>query len=467
MENKTQGEILSEKLAKKAKNIFETATDAELNEINPFAEEYKAFLDAAKTEREAVDFAVCAAKKAGYTEFDRKKTYKAGDKVFEVNRNSSIILAHIGKKNFEEGLNITAAHIDCPRLDLKQNPVYENGSVCFFKTHYYGGIKKYQWTAIPLSLHGVILKKDGEKITVRIGEEQGEPLFTITDLLPHLAKDQMQKTLSEAFTGENLNVLIGSVPFKDDKASEKVKLNVLSLLFEKYNIVEEDFLSAELSLTPAFKASDIGFDRGLIGAYGHDDRSNSFAALNALLEIKETPDKTAVVILADKEEIGSTGNTGLQASYFKNFVTSLCRKHGADEIIAFKNSKCLSADVSVVYDPNFPEVYELSNCGKLHYGGIMAKYTGARGKSDTSDASAETVAYFRRIFDENNVCWQTGELGKTDMGGGGTVAQYLAHLDIDVVDFGVGVLSMHAPFEVISKADLYMTYKAFNVFYKN
>ncbi len=467
MEEKTVGELLSEKIVKKSKSIYDVCDEKTLSEIGAFSEDYKAFSDNSKTEREAVTFAVAAARAAGFTEFDRKKKYNAGDKIYEVNRNSSIILAVIGKEDFEKGINLTAAHVDCPRIDLKQNPVYENSGLCYFKTHYYGGIKKYQWTAIPLSLHGVIVKKDGEKVTVRIGEEAGDPLFTITDLLPHLARNQMGKTLSEAFNGEDLNVLIGSVPFKDDKASEKVKLNVLSILFEKYGVTEEDFVSAELTMVPAQKCCDIGFDKALIGGYGHDDRSNSYAALRALLDIEGVPNKTAVVILTDKEEIGSTGNTGLQAAYFENFIKSICRAHGKDEVVCFKNTKCLSADVAVVLDPNFPDVVEAANCGKLHYGGVMAKYTGARGKSDTSDASAETVAYFRRIFDENNVSWQTGELGKTDMGGGGTVAQYLAHLDIDVVDFGVGVLSMHAPFEVISKADLYMTYKAFEAFYKN
>ncbi len=464
---KTKGELLAEKLTRKKKNIYETASAGEKKAIGAFAEDYKYFLDNAKTERESVDFAVEAAEAKGYKPFDGKKKYKAGDKVYLVNRNGSIVLAHIGKKSLEEGIHLSAAHIDCPRLDLKQNPMYEKDGLCYFKTHYYGGIKKYQWTVTPLALHGVIIKSDGTKIKVRIGEEPGDPIFVITDLLPHLAAAQMKKPLFEAFTGEDLNVLIGSEPFEDEKVSEKVKLKILAMLNEKYGVTEEDFNTAELIFTPAAKACDIGFDRALIGGYGHDDRSNSFAALRGLLDLTATPDHTAAVILTDKEEIGSTGNTGLQASYYKHFVEKLCANAGADPIVCFQNTKCLSADVSTAYDPHYPDVVELQNVGKLHYGGIISKYTGSRGKSDTSDASAETVAYFKTLFDKNGVAWQTGELGKTDVGGGGTVAKYLAHLDIDVIDFGVGVLSMHAPFEVISKADLYMTYKAFNVFNKN
>lgn len=462
---KTQAEILKEKLFSKNKNAYDVMSDAEVKQAFDFCEGYKTFLNEGKTERKATEFAVNAAKENGFSAFDYKKEYKAGDKIYLVNRDKSVMLAVIGTDSFEEGFHIAAAHIDCPRLDLKPNPIYEDGELAFFKTHYYGGIKKYQWTALPLSLHGVIVKKDGSKVNVSIGEEENEPVFTVTDLLPHLAKDQMAKTLDNAISGEALNVVIGSIPFKDDKASERIKLNILNLFFEKYGVTEEDFVSAELEVVPAYKASDVGFDRSLVGGYGQDDRVCSYTALMAILESK-APQKTAIVILADKEEIGSVGNTGLNADYFKSFAKMLCKASNSNYLVALQNSKCLSADVSAAFDANYPEVNEKNNTAFMNHGTALIKYNGARGKSGTSDASAELIGYFRKLFDDHHIVWQTGELGKVDQGGGGTVAMFLAHLEIDVVDLGVPVLSMHSPFEVTAKADIFMTYKAISAFFK-
>lgn len=458
-------EELKKELCYKADNAGAILSDEEIAKADAFAEGYKKFLNEAKTEREATQVVLSQAKEKGFQEFVPGKKYEAGDKLYYVNRDKAIILAVIGKKGIEEGVKIAAAHIDSPRLDLKPNPLYESDEIALFKTHYYGGIKKYQWVAIPLTLHGVIVKKDGTKITVKIGEEESEPKFVISDILPHLGAEQGKRTLSEGISGEELNVIVGSRPFKSDEGSELVKLNILKLLNEKYGIVESDFLSAELEVVPAFKADDIGFDRSLIGSYGHDDRVCAYPAAMAAFDI-EAPDYTVISVLTDKEETGSDGNTGLQSSYLKYFIAYLAKANGLEVYQVLSKSECLSADVNSAYDPTFNSVFEKNNTSYLNKGVVITKYTGARGKSGTSDASAEYMGKIRAMLDKANVVWQIGELGKVDAGGGGTVAKYIANLDIDVVDLGVPVLSMHAPYEVISKLDLYMAYKAFYTFFK-
>ena len=427
--------------------------------VQSFTDGYKEFLGAAKTERLAVKEAVKLAKEHGFTEFDPKAKYAAGDRVYLNNRGKSLALAVIGTEPVENGTRIAAAHIDSPRLDLKPNPLYEDNELALFKTHYYGGIKKYQWTTVPLALHGVFCKKDGTTIEVSIGEEPDEPCFVVTDLLPHLAQDQYKRPTGELIRGEELNVLIGSRPFCDDEGSELVKLNILDILYKKYGVTEEDFLSAELECVPAGKPRDIGFDRSMIGSYGHDDRVCAYPCLMAALD-SVSPKYTTVAILADKEETGSDGNTGMNSAFLRHFIGYLADMQGGRAALAFENSKCLSADVNAAFDPTFPDVMEKRNACMFNYGAVITKYTGARGKGGTSDASAEFVAWIRNILDKNNVVWQTGELGKVDLGGGGTVAMYIANLGVDVVDLGVPVLSMHAPFEVVAKFDVYMTYLA-------
>ncbi|MCR4924946.1 MAG: aminopeptidase [Clostridiales bacterium] len=464
-EKKNEAELLKEKLFFESENICK-ADEASVKKADKFCEGYKDFLNTSKTEREAVEYFKAIAEKKGFVEFDKKGKYKAGDKVYSINRKKAIILCVFGKKSVENGVRLVASHIDSPRLDLKPNPLYEDGELAFFKTHYYGGIKKYQWTAIPLSLHGVVLKADGSTVTVSLGEKANEPKFVITDLLPHLASEQCKRTLNEGIKGEELNILIGSRPFKSDKGSELVKLNIMRLINEKYGIVEKDFLSAELTLVPAFPVSDIGFDASMIGAYGHDDRVCAYPAAMAIFDIK-SPEYTAVTVLTDKEEIGSDGNTGLNSSYLKYFISDLARLEGLEGRDVLSKSQCLSADVNVAFDPNFPDVTEKKNVAVLNHGVCVTKYTGARGKSGTSDASAEFMNKVARLFDKNKVVWQTGELGKVDIGGGGTVAMYIANLDVDVIDVGVPVLSMHSPFEVVAKNDVYMAYKAFTSFFED
>ena len=462
-------ESVSEKLKKELfsnpENGRKTASEEVLKEADSYAEGYKDFLDRAKTEREAVETAIELAKNNGFVEFDRNKKYNAGDKVYFNNRGKSLALAVIGSESVESGVNISAAHIDSPRLDLKPNPLYEELELALFKTHYYGGIKKYQWTAIPLSLHGVFVLKDGTVKKVSIGEEENEPKFVINDLLPHLAQEQSKRTLSEGIKGEELNVLIGSHPFKDEKGSELVKLNILKLLNEKYGITEDDFLSAELEIVPAFKATDIGLDRSMVGAYGQDDRVCAYPALTAIMSVKNTQ-KTALAVLADKEEVGSMGNTGLESDFLRHVIGDLAKMQGGDGTVAIRNSKCLSADVNAGIDPTFQDVMERRNASRLNYGVVVTKYTGARGKSGTSDASAEYMASIRKLLDENGIIWQSGELGRVDLGGGGTVAQFIANMGIDVVDLGVPVLSMHAPFETTAKLDIYMCHRAMYEFMK-
>lgn len=462
---KSAAELLKEQLMLKKEHFSVAMSEEEVAKADKFCEGYMDFLQKGKTERECVDYVIEKAEKNGFTPFDKTKTYKPGDKVYVNNRGKSVILALMGKQGAKNGVKIVAAHIDSPRLDLKPTPLYEDGELAYFKTHYYGGIKKYQWAAIPLALHGVIIKGDGETVKVSIGEKEGEPRFVVTDLLPHLGKEQGQRTLSEGIKGEELNILIGSRPFKDDKGSELVKLNILKLLNDKYGIIEKDFISAELELVPAFPVSDIGFDRSLIGAYGHDDRVCSYPAIEAIFD-SEIPERTAVAVLSDKEEIGSDGNTGLNSSYLKYFIHDLAKLDGEDGRDVLSKSECLSADVNAGFDPTFPSVHDKYNCCTLNHGAVITKYTGARGKSGTSDASAEFVGKIRRILDAANVSWQIGELGKVDEGGGGTVAMYIANLGVDVVDLGVPVLSMHAPYEIVAKADVYSTYRACFEFFK-
>ncbi|MBR3289439.1 MAG: aminopeptidase [Clostridia bacterium] len=425
-----------------------------------YAEGYKAFLGAVKTEREAVKWAEALAQQNGFVPLEPGKALKAGDKVYKINRCKAIILATIGKRPIGEGVSFAIAHIDSPRLDLKPNPLYEKGGLCYFDTHYYGGIKKYQWPTVPLALYGVVVRKDGSVVEVRIGDDEGDPVFVVTDLLIHLGKDQMRKTASEVIDGENLDILIGSRPFDDSQESDLIKLNIMRILHEKYGITEEDFKSAELEAVPAGKARDLGFDRSMIGAYGHDDRVCAYPALTALMALN-APEYTAVTVLTDKEEIGSTGASGMQAAYLENFIADLAATEGVPGYRVLSRSLCLSADVNAAYDPLYAEAFELRNSSLLGNGVVLTKYTGSRGKYDTSDASAELMGRFRRMMDGEDIAWQIGELGKVDGGGGGTIAQYMANRDVDTVDLGVPVLSMHAPFEVISKTDVYMAHRAF------
>lgn len=457
--------MTKDELFYKQKNIYEIVSEAETGLIYDFAEGYKKYIAASKTERLAVKEAIKLAEARGFVPYVFGSKLKAGDKVYFNNRGRALMLAVIGSQPLSSGINLAAAHVDSPRLDLKQVPLYEDSEMAFFKTHYYGGIKKYQWLTIPLELHGVVVKKDGSIVDVSIGDKAGEPQFVITDLLPHLGSDQMKKNAAEFVPGESLNILIGSRPDKEE-GDNKVKLTVMKLLNGKYGIIEEDFLSAELSAVPAFEVRDIGFDRSLIGAYGHDDRVCAYSELMAILEVS-SPKKTAVCLLVDKEEIGSEGVSGMIAQSFDRFMESLCSMQGVNLYDCFASSFCLSADVCNAFDPNYPEVSEKRNNAKINYGVAIMKYTGSRGKSGSNDASAEVMGKVRQIFAAGNVIWQTGELGKVDQGGGGTVAKYTAKRDIDTVDAGVPVLSMHAPYEVISKADLYMTYKGVLALYND
>lgn len=462
-DKKSEAKKLQESLTLVKKNAVLIMDDEALKKCDKFCEGYKEFLNSAKTEREAVIKAIELAEENGFEEFVLGKELNPGDKVYYNNRGKAVIFSVIGTEPIEKGVKIAAAHIDSPRLDIKQYPLYEESELALFKTHYYGGIKKYQWTAIPLALHGVIVKSDNSKVTVNIGEDENDPVFCVNDLLPHLATEQMKRTLAEAIKGEELNILVGSRPFKDDEVSEKVKLNILKILNDKYGIVESDFLSAELEAVPNFKAKDIGFDRSMIGSYGQDDRVCAYTALQATFKTKN-PAKTIVTVLADKEETGSDGNTGLNSSYLKYFICDLAKAFGAEGRTVLSNSECLSADVNAGVDPTFPDVNEKMNAAYLNKGVVVTKYTGSRGKAGTSDASAEFMGKIRNLLDKKGVIWQTAELGKVDAGGGGTVAAYIANLNVDVIDVGVPVLSMHAPYEVVSKIDVYMAYKAFNAF---
>ena len=439
------------------KNGYDLISAEERAECDGYCEGYKSFLDNARTERECVREAVRLAQEKGFVEYQRGMDLPAGTKIYQSVRGKALMLAVIGTEGLENGVNIAAAHVDAPRLDLKQLPLYEDSELCYFKTHYYGGIKKYQWTAIPLELHGVVALKNGETVEIVIGRDKDDPIFVITDLLPHLAADQNKKSLADAISGESLNLLIGSVPYADD-GSDRVKLAVMSMLADKYGITEEDFLSAELEAVPAMDVRDMGIDRSLIAGYGHDDRVCAYAELAAIFDI-DTPRRTAVCVLADKEEIGSEGVSGMQSQAFETFMQDICDTQGVSISHCFEKSLCISADVCNGFDPNFPEVSEKRNNAKLNYGVGLCKFTGARGKSGSNDASAEIVGYLRGLFEKNGVVWQMAELGKVDQGGGGTVAMYMAKRNIDTIDAGVPVLSMHAPYETVAKFDCYMTYK--------
>ena len=462
--NKKQEDKLREELFYEQKNGYDLIDAKEAVEVEKYAEGYKAFLNDSRTEREAVRNAIALAEKAGFVPFEPGMAIKPGMKLYRSNRGKALLLAVVGKKSLAEGATVAAAHVDAPRLDLKQLPIYEDGEVAYFKTHYYGGIKKYQWVTIPLELHGVVVLRSGEKVDVVIGRDRNDPQLVITDLLIHLAGDQMQKKAAEVIKGEALNVVIGSVPYADE-GKDRVKLAVLSILRDRYGIAEEDFLSAELEVVPGFDVRDIGLDRSLIGGYGHDDRSCAYAELRAIIDLK-APETTAVCILADKEEIGSEGTSGMQSQAFDCFMADLCAAEGVELRRCFEKSLCISADVCNAFDPVYPEVSEKRNNAKLNYGMGICKYTGARGKSGTNDADAETVGRVRRIFGEAGVVWQMAELGKVDQGGGGTVAVYMARRNIATIDAGVPVLSMHAPFELVSKFDCYMTYKGVRAVYE-
>lgn len=460
---KSIGEQKQEELFYKKKNYFEEADDSLKQKMFDYAEGYKTFLDAGKTERESCKYTVELVKKHGFTEYHFGDKLKPGDKKFFVNRKKSLVLFRIGTKNIEEhGIRLIASHIDAPRIDLKQVPLYEDSGMCFMKTHYYGGIKKYQWTAIPLALHGSVILKNGEKVDITIGESPFDPVFCINDLLPHL--DRGPKQANNLIEGEQLNVLIGGLPFKDKKVKDKVKLNILNILNEKYGLCEEDFISSELCVIPAFPARDVGIDRALIGAYGHDDRVCAYPALTAILDTDTS--HTVMALLVDKEEIGSEGTTGMKCKIYYDLMEEISECLGANFRKVRNSSRCLSADVTAAYDPTFPQVYEKMNAAIISCGTCMNKFTGAGGKSSSSDASAEFVGEIRKAFADDGVFWQMAELGKVDIGGGGTVAKYIANLNIDTVDIGVPVLSMHAPYEVISKADLYSSYKSFLTFFK-
>lgn len=462
---KTVGELRREALFDSPKNGYDRLTAEDEVAMKAYCEDYKKYLNAGKTERECVDETIRLAEAQGFKAFTRGMQVKPGDKVYRANRGKAIMLAVVGTAPLSEGVNIGAAHIDAPRLDIKQRPLYEDSELAFLKTHYYGGIRKYQWVTIPLELRGVVALKNGTTIRVCVGNGEGDPVFTIDDLLPHLAQEQSKKPLSEAIPAESLNILVGSRPYKNDEGSDRVKLAIMDILNQKYGITETDFISAELSAVPAFQAADVGFDRSLIGAYGHDDRVCGYASLAALFAL-ENPRRTAVCMLADKEEIGSEGVTGMKSAAFDTFMSDLCDSQRIPLKACYEKSFCLSADVTAAFDPNFPEVFEKRNSALVNYGMGLCKYTGSRGKSGASDAAAEVVAYVRRVLDEAGVMWQMAELGKADQGGGGTVAVYMAERDIDTIDAGVPVLSMHAPFETVSKLDCYMTYKGMKAIFE-
>ncbi len=466
-EEKSKTKQLKEELFLPAKKGIAAAAEDEISRADEFCEGYKDFLDNSPVEREAVEYSLQLAIENGFTEFEQDRYYNPGDKVYLVNRGKAIALAVIGKNGTKNGVRFSIAHIDSPRVDLKPNPMYEDNNLAYFKTHYYGGIKKYQWTVMPLALHGTVVKLDGTKVDIKVGVDESEPCFCITDLLPHLAREQAQKKLAQAIEGENLNVLIGSRPLNtEDEEGELVKLNVMKILNEKYGITESDFLSAELCFVPAQKSRDVGFDRGLIGGYGHDDKVCAYPALMAAIDT-DVPECTCITYLTDKEETGSDGNTGMQSDFLRYFVYDLAKSDGEEGYRVLSKSKCLSADVNAAFDPIYASAYEPKNSSYINQGVIISKYTGHGGKYDTSDASAEYMGEIRSMLEKNGIMWQVGELGKVDIGGGGTIAKYVANMNVDVVDLGVPVLSMHAPFELISKVDIFEAYRAFHAFFNN
>ena len=473
MDNKSKGKELQENLTHKWENVWEVIDNEEREKVFKISEEYKDFLDKGKTEREAAEEVIRLATENGYISLEEiiEKGIKpsAGMKIYANNKNKAVALFVLGKEKLEKGMHIVGSHLDAPRIDLKQFPLYEDSGLAMLKTHYYGGIKKYQWVTLPLALHGVVIKENGEKVNIVIGEDEEDPVFFITDLLPHLAKDQMTKNMGEGITGEGLNILIGSIPYNDDEISEKVKLNVLTILNDKYGIREGDFTTAELEVVPAGKSRDVGIDKSMVGGYGQDDRVCAFTSLKAILDV-ENPNKTAVALFVDKEEIGSVGNTSMESKFFENTVSELINltEENYSELIvkrALANSCVLSADTLGAFDPNYPEVLDKLNAPFLGKGVTVLKYTGVRGKGGSNDANSEYLSKIRKIFNDNNVVWQMGELGKVDQGGGGTIAYILANYGMEVVDCGVGLLSVHAPYEIASKADVYMAYKGYNAFY--
>lgn len=467
-----KGKELQKKLTHKWTNVWEKLDDTELKMVSSINEEYKSFLDNCKTERESVVEIIKASKEKGYISIEelieKNLSPTPGTKVYAVNKDKAIALFVIGEEKLEKGMNIIGSHLDAPRIDLKQFPLYEDSEFALLKTHYYGGIKKYQWVTIPLALHGVLVKEDGEKINITIGEDENDPVFFITDLLPHLAKDQMAKKMGEGIIGEGLNVLFGSIPYGDDEISDKVKLNVLNILNEKYGIKEEDFTTAELQIVPAGKSKDVGIDRSMVGGYGQDDRVCAFTSLKAILDV-ENPTNTAVALFVDKEEIGSVGNTSMESMFFENTVAEILNltEENYSEITlkrTLANSSVLSADTLAGFDPNYPEVLDKKNSPFIGKGITIVKYTGVRGKGGSNDANSEYIGKLRKLFNDNNIIWQMGELGKVDQGGGGTIAYIMAKYGMEVVDCGVPLLSVHAPYEISSKADVYMTYKGYKVF---
>ncbi len=464
-EEKSKTAKLKEEIMMPESKGTKALSKKEIKKADEFCEGYKKFLNHSPIEREAVRYSVKLAKKAGFTEFEPDKKYEPGDKVYYINRDKAIALAVIGKNGTKNGVKLAIAHIDSPRIDLKPNPLYEANNLALFKTHYYGGLKKYQWTAIPLSLHGTVVKLDGARVDVNWGDAEDESCFCVTDLLPHLAREQAAKPMSKAFTGEDMNVLVGSRPY-DTKDDEKdlVKLNVMAILNKKYGIRESDFLSAELCLIPSFKCKDIGFDASMIGGYGHDDKVCAYPALMASIDV-EVPEQTCVTYLTDKEETGSDGNTGMQSDFLRYFIYDLAKSDGEEGYRVLSKSTCLSADVNAAFDPTYASAYEINNSSFINNGVVISKYTGHGGKYDTSDASAEYMGKIRSMLEKNSILWQVGELGKVDIGGGGTIAKYVANMNVDVVDLGVPVLSMHAPFEIVSKTDVYMAYRAFYTFF--
>lgn len=460
MSEKTEAQKLAEKLFYKSENSFSTLEREDIERAHEYSKGYKKFLDSAKIEREAVSYTIEHAESEGFMPYHFGDKLSVGKKYYYNNRGKGIFLFKVGSEPIDNGIRIAAAHIDSPRLDLKPRPLYEDSELAFLKTHYYGGLKKYQWTATPLALHGRVMLADGGFVDVVIGESEDDPIFYINDLPPHLAQNQSQKTLSLAIEGESLNLLSGSEPYPDKDIADAVKLNLLKILNDKYGICEADLISAELCAVPASKARDAGLDRSMIASYGHDDRVCAYPALTAIFDKTLGDTHTVMTVLADKEETGSDGNTGMKSSCLRDLIDEIARALGGSPALVRANSKCLSADVNVAFDPNFPEVFEKRNTAFLNHGVVISKYTGARGKSGTSDASAEFLGYIKRIFDDNGVVWQIAELGKIDQGGGGTVAAYIANLNIDVIDLGVPVLSMHAPNEIIAKTDVYMAHKA-------
>ncbi len=466
MEEKEEIKQRKAELTWKFEHTWKKGSSDELQAAQEFAEGYKNFLDSAKTEREFVEYAKALCQSRGYQEFDQHRQYQAGDKIYFINREKAIILTTIGTAPLDNGIRMTISHVDSPRLDLKPFPAFEKSDIAYLKTHYYGGIRKYQWVTVPLALHGVVMKKNGEKVKICIGEKDTDPVLYITDLLPHLGYEQNEKKLKDGIKGEELNAIVATTPFAvDDGEKDLIKLKFLDYLNQNYGLTERDFLTAELTLVPAYRARDVGIDRALVGAYGQDDRVCAYAALQAELDATNQT-FTTISVFADKEEIGSYGNTGMNSNFTLNFIEDLCKNQQADVHRALRNSYALSTDVGAAFDPNYPSVFDEQNSCHINNGCVLTKYTGARGKSGSNDASAETLSYVTRIFDEAQVSWQIGEIGAVDAGGGGTVALFIAKFDINVVDLGVPILSMHSPFELASKTDLYHLYKAVKCFYQ-